>query len=109
MVQRPGIRVDSADFHHGHRRRTNDRLRFSGARGQGPFDNTITDLWQHCLDRLGREIPNQQFNTWIRPLHCMQDDNRLRLMALNAFVLDWVKNYLDRPEVTLMSWVTLTR
>ncbi|MEZ5587075.1 MAG: chromosomal replication initiator protein DnaA [Sedimenticolaceae bacterium] len=57
----------------------------------------MTDLWQHCLDRLGREIPNQQFNTWIRPLHCMQDDNRLRLMAPNAFVLDWVKkNYLDR-------------
>ena len=27
----------------------------------------------------------------------MQDDNRLRLMAPNAFVLDWVKkNYLDR-------------
>jgi len=54
------------------------------------------DLWQHCLDRLKNEIPNQQFNTWIRPLHCMQDVDRLRLMAPNAFVLDWVKkHYLD--------------
>ncbi|MCP5304998.1 MAG: chromosomal replication initiator protein DnaA [Chromatiaceae bacterium] len=55
------------------------------------------DLWQHCLDRLGSDIPMQQFNTWIRPLHCIQEDHRLRLMAPNAFVLDWVKkHYLDR-------------
>jgi len=55
------------------------------------------DLWQHCLDRLNNEIPNQQFNTWIRPLHCLPEDSRLRLMAPNAFVLDWVKkHYLER-------------
>jgi len=55
------------------------------------------DLWQHCLDRLNNEISNQQFNTWIRPLHCLPEDSRLRLMAPNAFVLDWVKkHYLDR-------------
>lgn len=61
-----------------------------------------TDLWQHCLDRLGNEIPNQQFNTWIRPLHCVQEDERLRLMAPNAFVLDWVrKHYLERLRVYL--------
>ena len=55
------------------------------------------DLWQHCLDRLGSEIPNQQFNTWIRPLHCIQESRRLRLMAPNAFVLDWVKkHYLEQ-------------
>lgn len=56
-----------------------------------------TDLWQHCLDRLNSEIPDQQFNTWIRPLQCVLDDGRMRLMAPNAFVLDWVrKNYLER-------------
>jgi chromosomal replication initiator protein len=55
------------------------------------------DPWQHCLDRLGNEIPNQQFNTWIRPLHCIQEDQHLRLMAPNAFVLDWVKkHYLEQ-------------
>jgi chromosomal replication initiator protein len=49
------------------------------------------------MDRLGNEITNQQFNTWIRPLHCIQDEKRLRLMAPNAFVLDWVKkHYLER-------------
>jgi chromosomal replication initiator protein len=56
-----------------------------------------TDLWQHCLDRLNSEIPDQQFNTWIRPLQCVLDGSRMRLMAPNAFVLDWVrKNYLER-------------
>ena len=61
-----------------------------------------TDLWQHCLNRLGNEIPNQQFNTWIRPLHCIQEHERLRLMAPNAFVLDWVKkHYLERLKVYL--------
>jgi chromosomal replication initiator protein len=56
-----------------------------------------TDLWQHCLDRLGNEIPSQQYNTWIRPLHCIQEESRLRLMAPNAFVLDWVKkHYLEQ-------------
>ena len=25
-------------------------------------------LWQACVDRLAQEIPEQQFNTWIRPL-----------------------------------------
>ncbi len=55
------------------------------------------DLWQHCLERLSSELPSQQFNTWIRPLHCLSEDGRLRLMAPNAFVLDWVKkHYLDR-------------
>ncbi|MGH8846020.1 MAG: DnaA N-terminal domain-containing protein, partial [Polaromonas sp.] len=26
------------------------------------------DLWQTCVDHLAQELPEQQFNTWIRPL-----------------------------------------
>ena len=49
------------------------------------------------LKRLGNEIPEHQFNTWIRPLQCIQARDQLRLMAPNAFVLDWVKaNYLEK-------------
>lgn len=49
-------------------------------------------LWQQCLNRLEDELPAQQFNTWIRPLHAEQEDDILRLLAPNRFVLDWVKD-----------------
>ena len=26
------------------------------------------DFWQECLEQLAQEIPEQQFQTWIRPL-----------------------------------------
>jgi len=55
------------------------------------------DVWNHCLNRLGAELPPQQFNTWIRPLQSIQETDRLRLLAPNAFVLDWVKkHYLEQ-------------
>ncbi len=50
-------------------------------------------LWKSCLDRLELELSEQQLNTWIRPLHAMQEDNALRLLAPNHFVLDWVKEH----------------
>ncbi|MBZ0072955.1 MAG: chromosomal replication initiator protein DnaA [Gammaproteobacteria bacterium] len=50
-------------------------------------------LWTKCLDRLESELPEQQFNTWIRPLHAVAEDNRLRLLAPNRFVLDWVREH----------------
>jgi chromosomal replication initiator protein len=50
-------------------------------------------LWQKCLVRLEHELPEQQFNTWIRPLHAIESGENLRLLAPNQFVLDWVKKH----------------
>jgi chromosomal replication initiator protein len=50
-------------------------------------------LWQQCLDQLENQLPAQQFNTWIRPLHAVEEDQGLRLLAPNRFVLDWVKDH----------------
>ena len=47
-------------------------------------------LWTHCLRRLEAELPEQHFNTWIRPLQAVQDHNYLRLLAPNRYVVDWV-------------------
>jgi chromosomal replication initiator protein len=47
-------------------------------------------LWKRCLDHLESELTSQQFNTWIRPLHAVEDTDNLRLLAPNRFVLDWV-------------------
>lgn len=59
-------------------------------------------LWQKCLVRLESELPEQQFNTWIRPLHAIENGENLRLLAPNQFVLDWVrKHHFDTISQTL--------
>lgn len=56
-------------------------------------------LWNKCLDRLEGELPPQQFNTWLRPLHVQEDSASLRLLAPNSFVLDWIEdNMLSRIQ-----------
>jgi chromosomal replication initiator protein len=50
-------------------------------------------LWQSCIDQLAQELPEQQFNTWIKPLHAeVQDDfSRVTIFVANRFKLDWVR------------------
>lgn len=51
-----------------------------------------TFLWQKCVAHLENELTPQQFNTWIRPLHAVEEGETLRLLAPNRFVLDWVND-----------------
>ncbi|VAX10415.1 Chromosomal replication initiator protein DnaA [hydrothermal vent metagenome] len=51
------------------------------------------NLWDRCISHLEREIPPQQFNTWIRPLHAIHENGHIRLLAPNKFVLDWVSSH----------------
>jgi chromosomal replication initiator protein len=54
-------------------------------------------LWNQCTRVLQAELPEQQFNTWIRPLQAVDDGSVLRLLAPNRFVIDWVQqHYLER-------------
>jgi len=54
-------------------------------------------LWNRCIRDLQAEIPEQQFNTWIRPLQAVQDGSVLRLLAPNRFVVDWLQeHYIER-------------
>ena len=32
-------------------------------------------LWQACIDQLAQELPEQQFNTWIKPLVAQVSDD----------------------------------
>jgi chromosomal replication initiator protein len=55
-----------------------------------------TDLWQRGCDRLAAELPEQQFNTWIRPLPRAQIADRgdqavATLSVPNRFKLDWIR------------------
>ena len=57
----------------------------------------LQSLWDQCLDRLEGELSSQQFNTWIRPLHFVEDNGLARLLAPNSFVLDSVnENFIIR-------------
>jgi chromosomal replication initiator protein len=59
-------------------------------------------FWATCLSRFEKELPPQQFNTWIRPLRLdtsVAPSGELRLLAPNRFVLQWVKErFLPRIE-----------
>jgi chromosomal replication initiator protein len=56
-----------------------------------------SSLWDRCVQQLRSDLPEQQFNTWIRPLQAVEEGVVLRLLAPNRFVVDWVTaNCLDR-------------
>jgi len=50
-------------------------------------------LWKSCVHLLESELTEQQLNTWIRPLHAIERDGELTLLAPNRFVLDWVHDH----------------
>ncbi len=56
-------------------------------------------LWNRCLRVLGNELPEQDFNTWVRPLQCVERDGEIRLLAPNTYVIDWLEQHaLPRIE-----------
>ena len=66
----------------------------------GTLGNILAEesaLWQQCLRDLKAELPEQQFNTWIRPLQAVDRDGVLCLLAPNRFVVDWLQqHHLER-------------
>ncbi len=66
------------------------------------------DLWQRGCERLAAELPEQQFNTWIRPLSSAEVSDRgddgavVTLRVPNRFKLDWIRaQYAGRIEAVL--------
>ncbi len=68
------------------------------------------DLWQRGCERLAAELPEQQFNTWIRPLTASTappgggGDTTVTLVVRvpNRFKLDWIRaQYAGRVEAVL--------
>jgi chromosomal replication initiator protein len=69
------------------------------------------DIWQQGCARLAAELPEQQFNTWIRPLTLAPvaethgghgDDDVVAVQVPNRFKLDWIRTqYAGRIETVL--------
>ena len=67
---------------------------------------STSPAWAACLVAFERELTPQQFATWIRPLACADDGARLRLIAPNRFVLQWVKDRFGGRIETLARQAT---
>ncbi len=59
-------------------------------------------LWPSLAAELKKELPAQQYDTWIKPLRAEYQDDQLVLVAPNHHVLRWVRaNLLARIESRL--------
>jgi chromosomal replication initiator protein len=69
-------------------------------------------FWEHCSALFGRELPKQQFDTWIRPLQLRDTAGShdgaptdFELVAPNRFVQQWVKDrFLARIEALALEF-----
>jgi len=80
-------------------RDNDDKKLLAALLNQGDSLQPETTVWNRCVRDLQAELPEQQFNTWIRPLQAIEDGPVLKLLAPNRFVVDWLnQHYLDRIE-----------
>ena len=53
--------------------------------------------WKTCIEHLERELPADDFNTWIRPLQVKTSKGRTILQSPNEYVRDYIcMNHLER-------------
>ncbi len=66
---------------------------FSPTEGSNPNPSAGQALWLSCVDQLAQELPEQQFNTWIKPLiaNVSEDLSKITLFVGNRFKLDWIR------------------
>ncbi|MBS0294642.1 MAG: chromosomal replication initiator protein DnaA [Proteobacteria bacterium] len=67
-------------------------------------DSAAQGLWQACTEQLAQDLPEQQFNTWIKPLvaQVAPDLSKVTLLVANRFKLDWIRaQYAGRISALL--------
>ena len=52
----------------------------------------MNSFWRACLDHFEKQLPPQQFKTWIKPLKFHESDGKITLTAPNRFVLQWIRD-----------------
>ena len=75
----------------GYRLRSPFQLIIPGAVAEARVE---ASLWARCMCALEAELPEQQFNTWVRPLQAMEGAGALKLLAPNRFVVEWINEKL---------------
>ena len=52
------------------------------------------EFWSKCSEKLENRLPQEDFNTWIRPLKASLINNTLEISAPNDFILSYVEKNL---------------
>ena len=59
----------------------------------------MSSIWNSCLSRLENEISTTDLNTWIRPLQAEEENDVIKLLAPNQFIIAHVKEqFLNKIE-----------
>ena len=58
-----------------------------------PSNDAGLGLWLACVEQLSQDLPEQQFNTWIKPLTAVvaEDFTKVTVYVANRFKLDWIR------------------
>lgn len=71
-----------------------------------PTNDIGQGLWQACVEQLSQDLPEQQYNTWIKPLTAAvaEDFSKVTVYVANRFKLDWIRaQYAGRIAALLES------
>ncbi len=73
-----------------------------------PEAQSNADLWQACIDQLAQELPEQQFQTWIKPLSAQvaEDLSKVTIFVANRFKMDWLRAQYSARLAGLMEKMT---
>ena len=53
------------------------------------------EFWEQCLFDLQSNFDEQQFNTWVRPLQAITENNIIKITAPNQYAVDWASKNLS--------------
>ncbi len=73
----------------------------------GIFPASGDALWLACIDQLAQELPEQQFNTWIKPLlaSVSADYSKVVISVGNRFKLDWIRAQYAQRIASLLQQI----
>ena len=60
----------------------------------------MDSLWHSLVSELKKDLPAQQYDTWIKPLKAERHGDHLRVVAPNQHVLRWIRTNLLAKLVT---------
>lgn len=56
------------------------------------ISENISPLWTACLEKFRKDLSDDDFNTWLSPIHPKEQEEELHLSVPNKFVLHFVRD-----------------